>query len=230
MTIPPLVNPYCTLDDVQKELQNNDADEVPSLLTAINQASRAIDWYCGRDFMYHDHTTTPLTVLNIWCSANIIYLPWPVIELSEVTVADGFGVPAILPVSDYGFIRNPLSPTGQVIRSGRWLAGDLYSDSGLLSLRTYGMPRQITLKGKFGYALAVDPAAPSTTPGFSATAVPSPNIPMDISIACTVIASVRSGKARRDLVDFSGNRTSQTLRTVPKDVMAMVMRYKMGVV
>lgn len=46
-----LVNPYCTVDDVQRQLSDKDAkvDEV-IVERAINATSRAVDTWCGRRF------------------------------------------------------------------------------------------------------------------------------------------------------------------------------------
>jgi hypothetical protein len=78
-----------------------------------------------------------------------------------------------------------------------------------------GIPRRIEITGTFGYALAD-------------TATPSPEIPQEIATACAVIAAVRSGKARKEIIDFSGQRQALTLKTIPKDVMEMLGRFRIA--
>lgn len=57
-----LVNPYATIAQVRDELQNDDADLTATIETAINAASRWIDEYKGRDYLAHDHTSTPIDI------------------------------------------------------------------------------------------------------------------------------------------------------------------------
>jgi len=82
-----LVNPYCTVAQVQAEIRNTAAAITTQLEEAINQASRWIDARLGRDFYQHDYSTTAL-VLTKWddvAFGDIIFLPFrPVISLTEV--------------------------------------------------------------------------------------------------------------------------------------------------
>jgi hypothetical protein len=228
MKSPRLVKPYCTLEDVQRETQNKDTDDVPDFIEAINQASRFIDDYCRRDFLFHDHTTEPLSVIPSWCASNVIYLPWPVLTVTEVSISDGRGNVAVLSPDRYVIENAPRTSTGKIIKDGRWKQGDVYDASGLIPQKVIKLPSRIQIKGTFGYAPFEDTTPP--TPNFDANSWPSPSIPMQIRIAAAVIAGVRSGKARREWTDVTGTRQSTTVKTVPKDTMDSLNRYRVQLV
>lgn len=82
-----LVNPYCSVAQVQAELRNTDAALNDALVRAINAASRYIDQYKGRDYFKHDHSSSPV-VVDVFSRAvygQTLYLPFsPIISLSEV--------------------------------------------------------------------------------------------------------------------------------------------------
>lgn len=85
-----LKNPYCTVEQVQRELRNSDESLVPEIEEAINAASRFVDATLGYDFAQHDHTTDPL--LLYWTSRYIagcqLWIPYPNIQsLTRVSVA-----------------------------------------------------------------------------------------------------------------------------------------------
>lgn len=211
-----LLNPYCLLRDVQAEAGNTYPDDAEDFLVEINKASRWIDQHCRRDFLFHDHATTALTVPASWCAENVIFLPWPVITLTEITV-DGIALQS----SSFSFENVPGETCGKIYREGNWLARDNYG-VGLQAEKVITLPLRIQMKGTFGYAPSV------TTP----TAVPSPDIPADISQACAVIAAVRSGKLKREisLPGGGGAREAVTVRNVPKDTMATLARYRRGII
>lgn len=85
-----LENPYCTVTDVQAELRNSEAAIVDIIEDAITAASRMIDERQGRDFYYHDHTTTPVRIDadDDKVFGHVLFLPYrPIITLTEVRVA-----------------------------------------------------------------------------------------------------------------------------------------------
>ena len=83
-----LNKPYCTLAQLQEKLGNDSSDEDEWFQECINRASRWIDEHCHRDFWFHDHSSTLLTVERRWVTADSIFLPWPVITLTAITVDD----------------------------------------------------------------------------------------------------------------------------------------------
>src|SRR5687768_5845370 len=91
-----LVNPYCSIEQVADELRNSDATlaaPAGQLELAINQVSRFIDDYKGRDYYLHDHSVTSLKLDQLDISKGIIvddtiWLPyWPIITWTSLTVS-----------------------------------------------------------------------------------------------------------------------------------------------
>lgn len=86
----PLSTPYCSLVDLQRELKNEDADADELTLArheqCINRASRAAELFCGRDWTYHNHASSALTVKQRWIILKSIYLPWPIKTLTAITI------------------------------------------------------------------------------------------------------------------------------------------------
>jgi hypothetical protein len=140
-----LKNPYCTVAQVQAEIRNDQVTLVNQIEDAINQASRWIDDYVGRDFFQHDFSVTPLRV-STWDQAvfdETLFLPYrPVIELTAVQEGD-----TLLAVDvDY------IAKEGRLIRLGaRWVVGDPPDND-------------IELTGKFGYAQTAVTAVPADLP------------------------------------------------------------------
>lgn len=203
-----LINPYCTLADVQHEASNIDLADAGGMEDMITRASRWIDDYCHRDFLYHDHRTIPLEVEPSWVAGQRIYLPWPVISLTEVTL-DGIALDSNL----YRIESTRSSATGVILRDKDWYAESPRDGVGTGAVK--GLPTLIKLKGQFGYAQA------TTNP----TTTPSPDLPSAIVQATAVAAAVFSGLVKREFVGLSGERTATVLREVPKGTLASISRY-----
>lgn len=203
-----LENPYCTLREAQTEAGTSDPASAQELIVEINKASRWIEEHCNRDFLYHDHATSPLVVDESWCAGNVIYFPWPVLTLTEIAVGG-----AVLSASEYRVSIRPRSVTAKIERNGAWLP---VAEPGA----ELTMQPRITLKGTFGFL----PAAtnPSSTPA--------PTIPATITQACAVIAAIRSGQVRREINVPGGGREAVTVRAVPKPVMESLGTYRIAVV
>lgn len=220
-----LLYPYCTLKEVQDECANDRIEDEESFRIAINNASRWIDWHCGRDFLFHDHAASPLVVPDHWIAENTIFLPWPVITLTAISVADA-GESTALEADEYRSETSFLTATGKITRAGRWKKQDAYSP-GLLQPRAFPLQRLISLTGTFGYV------RPSTTVDATTTYHtdrPSASIPQDIRQACIIAAAVRSGKSRKEIFTPDGNRQTVTAKNIPKDTLEVLSRYKMKIV
>lgn len=217
-----LLHPYCTLAQVQAECENNDPECREAFHVAINSASRWIDWHCRRDFLYHDHTTEPLSVKQSWLARHVIYLPWPILSLTEVKTGYGANLTA-LAAGEYSF-ENPLhGATSRIFRAAPWQPAEAFTRL-VPPERVFELPPAITLKGDFGYAPAL------TGEGEEATVDPtrpSPALPSPINRACTVLAAVWSGKARKDIVDASGTRQSVAMKNVPTQIMEMLCGFQL---
>jgi hypothetical protein len=210
-----LLYPYCTVANVQAETRNTDDTEIDLFTDCINAASRAIDDYCHRDFLFHDHSSSVLVVPSYWIALNRIWLPFPCIELTEIQV-DG----EVLPADQYRLETAPFSKDAKIVRVGRWLRPDTFRMDVLNGGRTFPLLKQITLQGKFGYAL--DATNPLT--------VPPTGIPANITRACTIFAAVSSGRSTREYVGVNGDRQTVTLRKIPAEVTDILDRYRIGLV
>lgn len=86
-----LLNPYCTVAQVQEELRNSDESLVPVIEQAINQASRYIDALLGYDCFQHDHTTNPLRLYwrSRFVAGDQLWIPYPHVQRIDKVVADG---------------------------------------------------------------------------------------------------------------------------------------------
>lgn len=140
-----LENPYCSVADVQARCRDKDAALVPTIEAGINAASRFIDDYKGRDYLYHNHSSTPLKISRFDGAilGEVLFLPYiPIITLTSVVVA-----------------------------GTTWLADDDYvalDSRRLCSLDgewpTLTPPDYIVLTGTFGYVQATSAAVPTGLP------------------------------------------------------------------
>ena len=85
-----LVNPYCTLAQLNDELKRSQADVSidDELNEAIVNGSRWIDNYLGRDFFFHDHAVDALEFdqFSDQILEDKIFLDWPVLAITEVLI------------------------------------------------------------------------------------------------------------------------------------------------
>jgi len=202
-----LKNPYCTLVDVQMEAANDDTGDAEQFKAEINAASRWIDGYCRRDFLFHDNASTPLVADSDWCAGNVLFLPIPIITLTKITV-DGIE----LDTTDYLWKNSSPRSTAQIIKSGRWIIQRQGSK--------FALPPKIELTGTFGYTPAQ--ADPDKTP--------SPDLPQEIITICRVLAAIRSGKVKREFTAPDGSRQVATVKNLPPDITASLNRFRRQII
>lgn len=186
-----LVNPYCTLAQLKECLKrgSSDTDNEDALNKSIYDASRWIDQYTGRDYFYHDHSSTGLTFDD---TADVdgakLYFPYsPVISITEVVVA---GV-TLVSGTDYRLIQPPNAVSYLRHLGTGWT---LYQPDGLA-----------VIKGTFGYFQASSSAVPTGIPGH-------------ISWATMEVAAAFSGQHRKEVAGLDGMKTSVLTNTIPKSV------------
>lgn len=221
----PLERPYCTLKRVQRECINDSPDDAADIVEAINEASRYIERTTRRKFWFQDCLATSsanpaLEIPLSWCAVNVIYLPMPVISLTEISVQHGNGEASVMEPGDYRYLNNDLESSAKIMRSGNWVAGDRFSTVGLLPRNLHSMPTKLLLKGTFGYALAAD--KPNETPPIG--------IPEDIARACAVIAAVFSGKLKKSFIGEGGTQQQTTQKTIPREISDILNDYRVKVV
>jgi hypothetical protein len=133
-----LLNPYCSLDELKHELKFTLSDTArdDELKEAINNASRWIDQYMGRDFFYHNHLLSPLELDSFDAVyENEVFVPFrPILSISEVSLA------GTVLVSGTDYVAKGVLATRAdrlILLSGPW---NLSRPDRLLSI-----------KGEFGY-------------------------------------------------------------------------------
>lgn len=214
-----LINPYCSVADVQAELKNHNtafgSDVASDVITlAINRASRWVDDYKARDYFLHDHSSTVLTI-TLWDAItmeNRLYLPFPnIITLTEVVEG---GITLTLNtdfIYEYDRKRREVIA---LIRLGGSLVSFLTSENMSPDPRwMIGEPPSgvVTLKGKFGYDQATSAAVPT-------------GIPQEIQWATIQVAAAFTGHNRKEVVGVDGTKESIIDRSIPKTVYDLLGR------
>lgn len=134
-----LTKAYCTLAAVQADTRNASAPTA-DLEAGIHAASRWIDEYMGRDYLFHDHAATPLVLWghNRLVSERRVLLPFlPIITLTAVVVNSQAWV------EDVDFVKDPL---GLLAIDGDFPVGD--SDK-IEVTGTFGYPETGVATGVF---------------------------------------------------------------------------------
>ncbi len=129
---------YCSRAQVIEDLRNKAVDE-DVIAYAIEAASRFIDRFKGRDFIFHDHETSALVIpgpTKLVISEALLLPKTPVITLTEVTESE------VVLVEGVDFMR----------------AGGPNGDFKLLRLKGEWTDRgTVTLKGTFGFPVLPEP-------------------------------------------------------------------------
>ena len=206
-----LVRPYTTRAAVQSECRNYDAAEDDAYDTAINDATQWIENFCGRGFWHYDYSGTPLTVPEAWIVEEVIYLPWPVKTLTEIT-SDAVEIST----DNYRW-QNPPSGwgTAQVIRNGDYHWDKCYATSReRIILQDSSAPPVIKITGTFGY----DDDSDDDTPPL--------DMPMQISRAATLIAAAFSGLYRRENIGLDGVKSDVMDSRIPQQALDMLRKWR----
>jgi hypothetical protein len=193
-----LVKPYCTVADVKSYTRDNDITHLCD--DAINHASRFVDQHCRRSFWFQDYTSSAFIVDYRDITPDIIYLPWPIINLTEVKQED-----SVLETDSYtgmsdGRIRlrkNSLSP---------WR---------IISRNTYQFNDEldIAIKGTFGYTITSNDQPPTD-----------PNFPTAIRRATTIIAATLTDE--NEEMDPFGEGTPIPVRSIPEEAFTLLKEYR----
>lgn len=234
-----LFYPYTSLTAVQKECKNSESSNEDWLKECINDASRMVEEYTRRNFRYHDYAAADLTVKTTWIAGKHIFLPWPIITLTQVKVNDD-----VLPDTDYSWENLNDGKGTAVITRGlvrSWDAEPVpFEVSGCLNEREDGgaayhrlfgdsdyapataapdpVLYTITLRGTFGYALS----------GGSTEVMP-PGIPVNVKRATTLIAANISGLNRKEQVGLDGEKQNILDTRIPSDALNLLKPYRITV-
>lgn len=185
-------HPYCTLDDVKRELRwkLDDVSKDSDLELAVGAASRFVEAHLRRDFRQHDHTAEPLTIRDDRAYGRDLRLPfYPILSLGEVVTPDK-------PLSE-GTDFYVIPETGVLRRfSGDWPLTSA-SDS------------TVTVSGMFGFLEPI-PGTPPT------------GLPEHVRRATAMIAAALSGYLRREQIAPDGSRQDLPTREIPKTAFTLL--------
>jgi hypothetical protein len=197
-----LLNPYCTLEQVQQEIRNSDAAYEDKIKDRINLASRYIDEKLHRDFLFHDHSTELFKVQWSDCVADEIFLSYPIITIEEVDIIGG--------------VIGLTGTIDRLLEAAEQFTFENISGGGVITLDRHTPPAHpknaVKIKGTFGYVQA-DTATPPT------------DIPISITKAAILIAAAWSGEYKIEKIAFDGSRTSLLEMHIPKEAFALLNLY-----
>lgn len=202
-------HPYCTSSDVTGHTKNSDIP-VATIENAINMASRVVEEYTKRLYHYYDFTSTAYNVPNLdFIDGKYIYLPFPVINLTEVA-CDG----EVIPLDDTSFAEKPANyQTRSVIE--------------ITQTKTYDFLQQVKetkktdakIKGIFGFSALSDADVPDDTA-----------FPAGIRRACLLTASTFTEFNRKEQVTLDGDRTSIAEYKIPDEAKHILNFHKRKVI
>jgi hypothetical protein len=191
-----LSTPYCTLQQLQDRIRNEDADTSNVVLArhedAITRASRMIEGWCHTDWTFHDYTSPKLVPSNKWIIGDTIYVPWRILTLTEVEID--------------GHVENP-DDWGFELHSKAILYTDVWPKIPLDNAN------YIRLTGTFGY-LHPDLTAPPT------------DLPEAVREACIITAAALSGDYRREVTTVEGGKQDLLTTEVPEEAKKLLKRFR----
>lgn len=198
-----LSKPYCTVADVRS--YTGDPDITTSTCEdAINSASRFVEQHCRRSFWYQDYSSTPFLVDYRDITPELIYLPWPVITLTEVKQED-----TVLQTDSY-----------QGLSDGRIrLRKNTESIWQSISRNKYAFNYQldITIKGTFGYTVSSNTAPPTDE-----------NFPASVKRATVLIASAFTNENTE--ANPFGQGTPVPLKDIPDEAYNLLKVFRRSAV
>lgn len=194
------INPYITLTELRQELKMKSAD-VPAgsdveedLLRAIDNASRWVDEYTQRDYLFHDHGTAPLEFDQF--SPGVfdfqIFPPFsPIITVTKLV----YGGTELTAGTDYA-VENQLASRQRINNlKGAW--------------KPNRVDALLQLYGTFGYVQA-------------SAIVPPTGLPGRITIATRWVAAAISGRNRKEVVGLDGVKQVLEDSAIGKQVYALL--------
>lgn len=171
-----LARAYASRAQVVEDLRNKAVDE-DVIVDAIHAASRWVDRYKGRDFVFHDHTTTAVVIpgpLKLTIGQALLLPKTPVITLTEVIE----GEKTLVEGTDFVAAGGPEGTFKLVRIRGEWLDGVT-----------------VTLKGTFGFEVLPQPSRVDITgQTITATIDASPDIVASSATTGVTVTDATSGE------------------------------------
>ena len=194
-----LSKPYCTVADVRSYTGDTDIASA-TCDSAIDYASRFVEQHCRRSFWYQDHSSTALTVDYRDVTPEIIYLPWPIITLTEVKQEDSvLETDAYTGMSDGRIrLRKNSSSVWSIIKYNQYI---------------FNSELDITIKGTFGYTIS-DTETPPTDANF----------PASVRRATAIIASTFTDE--NEEAPIYGQGTPIPIKDIPEEAYKLLKEYR----
>ena len=194
-----LSKPYCTVADVKSYTGDSDLG-TGTCEEAINYASRFVEQHCRRSFWYQDHSSTAFTVDYRDITPEIIYLPWPIITLTEVKQEDSvLEADAYTGMSDGRIrLRKNSKSIWRAISRNKYLFKD---------------ELDITIKGTFGYPISGTTAPPTDA-----------DFPASVRRATVIIASAFTDE--NEEVNIFGQGTPIPQKDIQEEAFKLLKEYR----
>jgi hypothetical protein len=204
-----LYHPYCLESDVTGHTKNSDIP-TSTIENSINMASRIVEEYTKRLFHYYDFSSTAYKAPNLdFIDGKYIYLPFPVISLSEVK-CDG----DVIPISNVSFAEKPSNyQTRSVIEITQTVTYDFLSQASETKVVN------AEIKGIFGFQALSDSAVPDDIA-----------FPAGIRRACLLAAATFTEFNRKEQVTLDGDRTSIAEYKIPDEAKHILNFHKRKVI
>jgi hypothetical protein len=211
-----LLRPSCTRDDVQQITRNEDSDNNDAFDAAINLASRWIEERTHRVFWFHDHTSTPLIVRRGDVIKGEIFLPFPIVTLTQLATYESDDSDEDVWAADEYWWENQ-SIGGTISSAGG--AGQYrkhIAEGGSFIPYPNKLGMKVKLTGTFGWGS--DAATPTS---------PRSNIPAAVSRAAAMIAASFSELNHKQEISLDGGVTELLETSIPSEARNLLKPYKL---
>ena len=194
-----LSKPYCTVADVQS-YTGDSSISTSTCEDAINYASRFVEQHCRRSFWFQDYTSSQFTVDYRDITPEMIFLPWPIITLTEVMQEESvLETDAYTGMSDGRIrLRKNSKSYWQSIRRNKYL---------------FNAELDIKIKGTFGYAISAVTAPPTDA-----------DFPASVRRATIIIASAFTDENEEAAIFGQGNPIP--IKDIPEEAYKLLKEYR----
>lgn len=204
-----LYNPYCTVSDVTGHTKNSDLS-TSVLETSINLASRYIEEYTSRLYHFYDYGANGFRVNKLdFLNGTHIYLPFPVITLSQLSV-EGSSVPT----SDYTYSVKP-----STYKHRSYIEITTTTTYDFLNQTNEVASTNAVVFGTFGFTAIDSISVPDDS-----------QFPAGIRRAATLIASVFTEMKRSEQIALDGSRVAIAEYSIPDEAHSILNMHKRNVV
>tara|TARA_Y100001973_G_scaffold102234_1_gene166877 strand:+ start:1002 stop:1607 length:606 start_codon:yes stop_codon:yes gene_type:complete len=194
-----LFRPYCTVADVQKYIRNSSL-ATDDYETAINMASRHVEKICGTDFWTHTYAdSSPYRLRDDEITHEGLYLRWPIVSLSQVTVGDD-----VQESTSYSFQSD----------AGLYNKSNFIRNVDMILFDNDAFPEKVEVSGTFGYTTSDEESIPTDD-----------YFPAGVRRAATIIAGAFTNRNQKDEIGLDGTRQSLLDTEVPAEAKKLLRPY-----